>query len=82
MLYVSIDGSKHQSIALRQRCPFLPGRVVVQDLPHIMEEVRQNPLPDFERIEIHAYDMFTPQAIIRAQANYFQSILHDRPDDK
>ncbi|GAB1198591.1 hypothetical protein APSETT444_007917 [Aspergillus pseudonomiae] len=45
-------------------------------------EVRQNPLPDFERIEIQAYDMFTPQAIIRAQAIYFRSVLHDWPDDK
>ncbi|KAK2834887.1 hypothetical protein FQN49_006813 [Arthroderma sp. PD_2] len=64
VLFVDIGGSKgHQSIALRKRYPELPGRVIVQDLAHVITEARQNPLPGSELIETEAHDMFSPQTI-------------------
>ncbi|KAG2419495.1 hypothetical protein HFD88_004291 [Aspergillus terreus] len=83
VLFVDIGGSRgHQSIALRQRYPDLPGRVVVQDIPHVVAEVTANPLPGFENIEIMEHDMFTPQPLKGARAYYFRSVFHDWPDDR
>ncbi|KAE8370459.1 S-adenosyl-L-methionine-dependent methyltransferase [Aspergillus caelatus] len=83
VLFVDIGGSRgHQSIALRQRYPDLLGRVIVQDIPHVVAEVTANPLPGFESIEIMEHNMFTPQPLKSARAYYFRSVFHDWPDDK
>ncbi|KAI1499972.1 S-adenosyl-L-methionine-dependent methyltransferase [Biscogniauxia marginata] len=83
VLFVDIGGSKgHQSIALRRRYPNLPGRVILQDLPHVIEHVKADPLPGFETIETDSHDMFTPQTIKGARAYYFRHVFHDWPDDK
>ncbi|GES61669.1 putative sterigmatocystin 8-o-methyltransferase protein [Aspergillus terreus] len=83
VLFVDICGSRgHQSIALRQRYPDLPGRVIVQDIPHVVAEVTANPLPGFENIEIMEHDMFTPQPLKGARGYYFRSVFHDWPDDR
>ncbi|EER29453.1 sterigmatocystin 8-O-methyltransferase precursor, putative [Coccidioides posadasii C735 delta SOWgp] len=83
VLFVDIGGSKgHQSIALRQRYPGLPGRIIVQDLEHVLAEARQNPLSGFESIEAEVYDMFLPQTIKGARAYYLRQVLHDWPNDK
>ncbi|GKZ28714.1 hypothetical protein AbraIFM66950_011781 [Aspergillus brasiliensis] len=83
VLFVDIGGSKgHQSIAFKERYPSLPGRIIVQDLPHVIEAVRANPLPGFEGIETQPHDMFTPQPVKGARAYYFRNVLHDWPDDQ
>jgi len=64
ILFVDIGGSRgHQCIAFRKRYPHLRGRVILQDLPHVISQVKTDPLPGFERIETDAHDMFTPQTI-------------------
>lgn len=64
VLFVDIGGSRgHQSIAVRQPYPDLPGRIIVQDIPRVVAEVTANPLPGFENIEIIEHDRFTPQPL-------------------
>lgn len=63
-LFVDVGGaSGHQCIALKQRFPALPGRIILQDQEHIIAQVQANPLPGFEGIEAQAHDFFTPQPI-------------------
>ena len=64
VVFVDIGGSRgHTCIALRQKCPNLRGRVILQDLPHVIAQVSSDPLPGFEGIETDTHDMFTPQTI-------------------
>ncbi|KAI2613378.1 putative sterigmatocystin 8-O-methyltransferase precursor [Hypoxylon sp. NC1633] len=82
-IFVDVGGVVgHQCIALKQRFPTLPGRIILQDQSHIIDQVKQNPLPGFEGIEAEPYDFFTPQPIEGARAYYMRNILHDWPDDK
>ncbi|XXH00980.1 hypothetical protein Hte_007331 [Hypoxylon texense] len=82
-LFVDVGGaSGHQCIALKQRFPRLPGRIVLQDQAHIIAQVKTSPLPGFEDIEAQPYDFFTPQPIKGARAYYLRNILHDWPNDK
>lgn len=64
VLFVDVGGSRgQQSIALRNRYPSLPGRIIVQDLAGVVAEATEHPLPGFQSIEAQAHDMFTPQPI-------------------
>lgn len=64
VLFVDIGGALgHQCIALKQQHPNLPGRVVLQEQAHMIEQVRANPLPGFDGIEAEVHDFFTPQPI-------------------
>ncbi|KAI0009686.1 putative sterigmatocystin 8-O-methyltransferase precursor [Xylariaceae sp. FL0662B] len=82
-LFVDVGGAKgHQCIALRQRFPELPGRIILEDLPDVIEQVKSDPLPGFEDIEVQPHDFFTPQPVKGARAYYLRNILHDWPDHK
>ncbi|KAI1778506.1 S-adenosyl-L-methionine-dependent methyltransferase [Hypoxylon cercidicola] len=79
-LFVDIGGSMGaQCVTFRQKYPNLPGRVILQDLPAVVEKVKANPLPGFENVEAEAYDFFTPEPIKGARAYYLRNILHDWP---
>ncbi|OTA95598.1 hypothetical protein M434DRAFT_20167 [Hypoxylon sp. CO27-5] len=83
VLFMDLGGAMgHNCIALRRKYPKLPGRIVLQDLPDVIERVKTNPLPDFEGIEAEAYDFFTPRPLKGARAYYLSSLLHDWPDHK
>ncbi|KAI1080242.1 putative sterigmatocystin 8-O-methyltransferase precursor [Whalleya microplaca] len=83
ILFVDVGGAKgHQSIALRQRFPVLPGRVVLQELDYVIDQIKKNPLPGIDTIETQVYNFFTPQPIKGARAYYLRNVLHDWPDDK
>lgn len=61
VLLVDIGGGVgHDLIYFRSKHGHLPGRLVVQDLPATIDYARQQP---HEGVELHAYDMFTPQPI-------------------
>lgn len=63
-IFVDIGGAKgHQCVALRQRFPQLPGRIILQEQEHVIAQVKDNPLPGFEGIESEPYDFFRPQPI-------------------
>ncbi|KAI0836395.1 putative sterigmatocystin 8-O-methyltransferase precursor [Hypoxylon sp. FL0890] len=83
LLFVDIGGARgHNCIALKRKYPRLPGRVVLQDLPDVIQRVKTSPLPDFEGIEAEPYDFFTPQPLKGARVYYLSSVLHDWPDHK
>ncbi|KAK7755795.1 hypothetical protein SLS62_002080 [Diatrype stigma] len=83
ILFVDMGGALgHQCIALKQRNPGLPGRIVLQEQAHMIEQVRVNPLPGFEGIEAEVHDFFTPQPLKGARAYYLRNIFHDFPNDK
>ncbi|OJJ51632.1 hypothetical protein ASPZODRAFT_12446 [Penicilliopsis zonata CBS 506.65] len=76
-LLVDIGGGiGHDLIEFKQQFPELPGRLVLQDLPQVIDDISQ-PLPD--GIEAIKYDMFTPQPIRGAKAYYMRTVLHDWP---
>ncbi|KAI1410390.1 putative sterigmatocystin 8-O-methyltransferase precursor [Hypoxylon sp. FL1857] len=83
LLFVDVGGARgHQCVALRRKYPSLPGRIVLQDLPDVIQRVKADPLPGFEGIEAEPYDIFTPQPLKGARAYYISSVLHDWPEDK
>ncbi|KAJ4408025.1 hypothetical protein N0V82_009790 [Gnomoniopsis sp. IMI 355080] len=82
-LFVDVGGAMgHQCIAFKQRYPDLKGKVIVQDQPQVISQIRASPLPGFEGIDAMAHDFFTPQPIKWARAYYLRLIFHDWPDHK
>ena len=80
VLLVDVGGNwGHELAAFHQAHPDVPGRLVLQDLPGMIDKVKkENPPKD---VECLAYDLFTSQPIKGARAYYFRSICHDWPDE-
>jgi hypothetical protein len=77
-LLVDIGGGIGHDVSLfKQHFPQLPGKLVVQDLPRVIEDIKE-PLP--EGVEAMVYDMFTPQQVKGAKVYYLRTVLHDWPD--
>lgn len=96
ILLVDVGGSVgHDLSEFHRKWPSMPGRLVLQDLPEVVEQARGMFL--HPRIELMAHDFFTEQSIqgklillpfladmanrIGARAYYMHSILHDWNDD-
>lgn len=63
VLFVDIGGGKGlQSLTLRQRFPDLPGRVLIQDRPEVVEQAEAQ-LPSSAKIEAEVHKMFEPQPV-------------------
>lgn len=78
VLLVDIGGGVgHDITAFKKRFPNLPGQLIVQDLPQVVDTVKE-PLP--EGITAIGYNMFEKQPIIGARAYYMRTVLHDFPD--
>lgn len=61
ILMVDIGGNKgHEGAGFHKAYPELPGRFIIQDLPPMIERVRQRPPRD---VELMPYDIFTPQPV-------------------
>ena len=67
----------HELANFHKAHPDVPGRLILQDLPIVLDKVRDNPSQD---IELMNYDFFTPQPVKGARAYYFRNICHDWPD--
>lgn len=77
VLLVDVGGGVgHDLKAFKARFPELPGRLVLQDLPQVIENIATIP----DGIEPLEHDMFTPQPIQNARAYYLRTVLHDWPD--
>ncbi|KUJ06912.1 S-adenosyl-L-methionine-dependent methyltransferase [Mollisia scopiformis] len=75
LLFVDVGGSTGpQSRVLRQRFPDLPGRVLLQDRPEVIEQAKADLAA--ARIEAEVYDIFTPQPIKGARTYYTRNIFH------
>ncbi|KAL6717503.1 hypothetical protein ACLMJK_005418 [Lecanora helva] len=80
VLFVDVGGNKgHDAINFHHTHPEIPGRLILQDLPPMIERVRKDPPKD---IELMTYDFFTPQPIKGARVYYFRNICHDWSDEQ
>jgi hypothetical protein len=70
-------GLGHDITEFKKKFPELPGKLVVQDLPQVIDDISE-PLPD--GVEAVKHDMFKPQPIKGAKAYYLRTVLHDWPD--
>ncbi|KAF5856206.1 hypothetical protein ETB97_007707 [Aspergillus alliaceus] len=70
-------GIGHDLKAFKKKFPELPGQLILQELPQVIEDIRE-PLP--EGISAVKHNMFEPQPIEGAKAYYMRTVLHDWPD--
>lgn len=70
------DGNTLRSIV--QAHPGFAGRVVLQDLPQVLDAVPEEKL---EGIRPMHYDFNDPQPVKGARAYHLRRVLHDHPDD-
>ncbi|KAK8087647.1 hypothetical protein PG997_002608 [Apiospora hydei] len=74
-LYVNVGGGiGHQCKQFREWYPNLPGRVILQDLPHSIEKSLSTP-----GVENMVHDFFQPQPIKDAKFYFLRGVLHDHP---
>ena len=77
-VFVDVGGGVgHQCAALIAKFPQLKGRVILQDVPPVLQAA----IPT-EGVEPVPYDFWTPQQVKGARAYYFRNIMHDYPNDK
>ncbi|KAJ5525434.1 O-methyltransferase [Penicillium frequentans] len=77
VLLVDVGGGKgHDLILFQKRYGDLPGRMILQDLPSVVEQAGQLP----EGLEATGHDFFKENPIKGARAYYFHSVLHGWPD--
>ncbi|RYP63793.1 hypothetical protein DL769_006859 [Monosporascus sp. CRB-8-3] len=75
-LYVNIGGGiGHQCAQFKDRYPDIPGRVILQDLPHSIEKALQ--IPGVENL---SHNFFDPQPIKGAKFYFIRGVLHNHPD--
>lgn len=81
VLLVDVGGNYgHEITAFHKAYPDAPGRLVLQDLPSMIDKVC-NETPH-SGIECMPYDFFTPQPVKGARAYYFRNICHDWSDEQ
>ncbi|KAJ5089581.1 hypothetical protein N7532_008265 [Penicillium argentinense] len=79
-LLVDVGGSVgHDLSEFRRKWPDASGRLVLQDLPEVLEQARSMSL--HESIEIMEHDFITEQPVKGARAYYMHSVLHDWTDE-
>lgn len=77
ILLADIGGGRgHDLVAFQKKYAGVPGRLVLQDLPVVINNLKGLP----KGIELAAHDFFTPQPLKGARAYYMRTVLHDWPD--
>ena len=77
VLLVDIGGNQgHDLTQFRKTYPHVPGRLVLQDLP----EVVNKSLCSGPSIEVMPYNFLDAQPVRGARAYYFRAVFHDWPD--
>lgn len=71
-------GQGHIMGDIRKKYPELKGRIVVQDLPLVLDAAPNGPP---EGVEFMGHNMFKPQPITTAHVYYLRHIVHDWDDD-
>ncbi|KAJ5600113.1 hypothetical protein N7450_001180 [Penicillium hetheringtonii] len=84
ILLVDIGGRGGQElIGFKRKFPEAVGRLVLEDLPVVIDEIRGNPDLKASGIESIGYDFFEDvQPVTDARVYYIKNVLHDWPDDK
>lgn len=76
-LLVSVAGGVgHDTETFHKRFPTAPGKLVLQDLPPVIDNIKQL---DATVVRMK-YDFFTPQPIKGARAYYYRCVFHNWPD--
>ncbi|KAJ5114417.1 hypothetical protein NUU61_000176 [Penicillium alfredii] len=79
VLMVDVAGGRgHDLLAFAEKFPHAPGRLVLEDLPHVVDESTV----DTTRIEKKPFDLFKPQPVQGARVYYMKFILHDWSDEE
>ncbi|KAL5349386.1 hypothetical protein ACLOAV_005677 [Pseudogymnoascus australis] len=79
-LLIDVGGNGgHDLIGFHRAHPSMPGRLILQDLPAIIQSLDSAALAQ-QGIEAIGHDFFTPQPIHGAKAYYLKMCLHDWPD--
>ncbi|KAK8037279.1 Winged helix-turn-helix transcription repressor DNA-binding [Apiospora marii] len=73
-------GLGHDLVEFHRYHPSVPGRLVVQDLPQVVDSIV--PSEENKAFTAMAHDFFEEQPIKGARAYYLHSVLHDWPDDR
>ncbi|KAL3487018.1 S-adenosyl-L-methionine-dependent methyltransferase [Aspergillus germanicus] len=77
MVLVDVGGNTGGDVAtFKKHFPDLAGRVILQDLPSVIEGAQTSPAG----VESMGHDFFTPQPIKGAKAYYLRLVIHDWPD--
>ncbi|KAJ5726579.1 uncharacterized protein N7483_007936 [Penicillium malachiteum] len=78
-LLVDVGGSQGGDIiAFQKQFPHVRGRLVLQDLPIVIEAIQEKEFP--AGIEAQGYDFFDEQPVKGARAYNLRTVLHDWPD--
>ncbi|KAL4745491.1 hypothetical protein BDW72DRAFT_211295 [Aspergillus terricola var. indicus] len=79
ILIVDIGGGEGAYLhEFNHKFPDIPGRRILQDLPHVLDTVTDIP----EKTELMAHDFFTAQPVKGARTYYLHWILHDWSDSQ
>ncbi|PWY65800.1 O-methyltransferase [Aspergillus eucalypticola CBS 122712] len=78
ILLVDIAGGPgHDLVAFQSKFSEVQGRLILEDLPHVVAEATQHP-----KIEHVSFDLFQAQPIQGARTCYMKFILHDWSDEE
>lgn len=77
-VYVNMGGGiGHQCAEFKAAFPSIPGRVILQDLPHTIAQALKT-----EGVENMGHDFFAPQPIKGAKFYFVRGVCHNHPDHK
>ncbi|KAI3002797.1 hypothetical protein CBS147346_5709 [Aspergillus niger] len=78
VLLVDVAGGRgHDLVAFESKFSEVQGRLILEDLPHVVAEATQHP-----KIEHVSFDLFQAQPIQGARTYYMKFILHDWSDEE
>ncbi|PYI32665.1 putative O-methyltransferase [Aspergillus indologenus CBS 114.80] len=73
-------GKGHDLLAFRARFPDAGGRLVLEDLPAVIDGLKEVEGQGHPAIETVPYDFFTEQPVVGARVYFYHHILHDWSD--
>jgi hypothetical protein len=79
-LAVDVGGGRGLALLkIREGCPSLKGKLVLQDLKEVLDSIPAEELPGVEKME---HDFFTPQPVKHSQVYYIRRVFHDWQDEE
>ena len=77
---VDVGGGRGLALLkLREGCPSLKGKMILQDRKEVLDSIPADELPGVEKME---HDFFTEQPVKHAQIYYIRRVFHDWQDDE
>lgn len=81
VLLVDLGGGVgHDLTEFRRKWPNIPGRLVLEDLPEVIDQAKAQNQATASFIEPVVHDFFNEQPVKGARAYYMHSVLHDWAD--